>query len=84
MDFESAAVLLEEARRLKPLIRGGQPLSRRDWRRALIATEIVFASDVFGSGWDWSITTGLADEDTIRILRSLQRKIARAVKIHEP
>jgi hypothetical protein len=43
------------ARRLKPLVLGGQPLSRRDWRRALIATEIVFASDVFGAGWDWSI-----------------------------
>jgi hypothetical protein len=68
--------------RLRPLIRTGQPLNRRDWRRALIATEIVFASDVFGSGWDWSITTGISDEDTIRILRSLQRKIARPVKIH--
>ena len=49
-----------------------------------LAAAMDFASDVFGSGWDWSITTGLADEDTIRILRSLQRKIARAVKIHEP
>jgi hypothetical protein len=83
MDFESVEVLLEEARRMKPLIRDGQPLSSRDWRRALISTEIVFASDVFGSGCDWSITTGISDEDTIRILRSLQRKIARAVKIHQ-
>jgi hypothetical protein len=83
MDFESVEVLLEEARRMKLLIRDGQPLSSRDWRRALISTEIVFASDVFGSGCDWSITTGISDEDTIRILRSLQRKIARAVKIHQ-
>jgi hypothetical protein len=84
MDFDNAAALLVEARRLRPLIRSGQPLSRRDWRRALIATEIVFASDVFGSGGDWSTTTGFSDEDTIRILRSLQRKIARSVRIHQP
>jgi hypothetical protein len=50
----------------------GQPLSRADWRRALLATEIVFASDVVGSGLDWSITTGLADEDTIGLLRAMQ------------
>jgi len=84
MDFDNAAALLVEARRLSPLIRSGQPLSRRDWRRTLIATEIVFASDVFGSGGDWSTTTGFSDEDTIRILRSLQRKIARSVRIHQP
>jgi hypothetical protein len=82
MDFESAAALLEETRRLMPLIRGEQPLTRRDWRRVLIATEIVFASDVFGSGCDWAITTGITDEVAIRILRSLQRKIARSVHIH--
>ncbi len=84
MDFTSAVVLLEEAQRLKPLIRDGQSLNRRAWRRALIATEIVFASDVFGAGSDWSITTGISDEDTVRILRSLHRKIARAVRIHQP
>lgn len=74
MDFESATALLEEANRLIPLIRNGQPLTRRDWRRALVATEIVFANDVFGSGCDWATTTGITDEDTIRILRTLQRK----------
>ncbi|GAA2374384.1 hypothetical protein [Dactylosporangium salmoneum] len=83
MDFGDADGLLEEARRLKPLVRAGQPLSRRDWRRVLIATELAFASDVFGSGWDWSITCGLSDEETIKILRALQRKIARSVKIHQ-
>lgn len=45
--------------------------------------EIVFASDVFGSGIDWSTTVGRTDEETIRILRSLQRKIARSVRIHQ-
>ncbi|MFD2091298.1 hypothetical protein [Blastococcus deserti] len=52
-----------------------QPLTRRDWARALLATEIVFASNLVGSGLDWSSTTGLSDEETIALLRTLQRKI---------
>ena len=76
MDFGSVAALLKEGAHLADLIRDGQPLARRDWRRALVATEIVFADDVFGAGWDWQTTTGFTDEETIRILRSLQRKIA--------
>lgn len=80
--FESEADLLGEGRRLREALREGQPLSRQDWRRTLVATEIAFASDVFGSGWDWSLTSGLSDEETIRLLRSLQRKLARLTKIH--
>jgi hypothetical protein len=83
MDFGSVEGLYEQAQRLRPLIRSGQPLSRRDWRRVLVSAEFVFASDVFGSGWDWSVTTGFSDEETIRILRSLQRKIARAARVHD-
>ncbi|WP_221320406.1 hypothetical protein [Actinoplanes sp. L3-i22] len=83
MDFGSVEHLFEHVVRLRPLVRGGQPLGRRDWRRVLISAEIVFASDVFGSGWDWQSTTGFRDEETIRILRSLQRKIERAARIHE-
>lgn len=83
MDFGSIASLFEHVVRLRPLLRTGQPLTARDWRRVLISAEIVFASDVFGSGWDWQSTTGFRDDETIRLLRSLQRKIARAARIHE-
>ncbi|MEQ1703042.1 MAG: hypothetical protein ABMA25_23285 [Ilumatobacteraceae bacterium] len=55
----------------------GEPLSRQDWQRALLATEVVFASDVYGAGLDWSIVTGISDVDTIRLLRGLQRKLPR-------
>jgi hypothetical protein len=48
-------------------IRAGEPIAAADWRRALLATEIVFASDLIGSGVDWSMTTGLADKDSIRV-----------------
>ncbi|WP_336156841.1 hypothetical protein [Amycolatopsis sp. VC5-11] len=80
MGFQSVADVHEDGRRLRTALIAGDPLSTRDWRRALVATEIVFASDVFGSGCDWSITTGYSDEDTIKILRRLQRTIARELR----
>ena len=68
-----------EGRDLREAVRQGEHLTREDWRRTLLATEIVFASDVVGAGMDWSITTGLSDEETIRVLRIIQRKISRAL-----
>ena len=49
-------------------------MTAKDWQRLLLATEVVFASDLIGSGHDWPITTGFADERTIHLLRSIQRK----------
>ncbi len=77
MGFEGLDGFLDHCQRLSDAISAGQPLSRRDWRRALLATEIVFASDVVGSGHDWSSTVGLTDGETIHLLRSIQRKITR-------
>jgi hypothetical protein len=57
----------------------GRALTPEDWRRALLATEIVFASDVVGAGTDWPITTGLSDQETITILRVIQTKIGHAL-----
>ncbi|MFE5502875.1 hypothetical protein ACFQ73_09980 [Amycolatopsis japonica] len=79
MGFRSVADLLEDGRRLRTALAARKPLSPQDWRRVMAATEIVFASDVFGSGLDWSITTGFSDEQTIKILRRLQRTIGRAL-----
>jgi hypothetical protein len=67
--------------RLRQAIDRGEPLTRHDWRRTLLATEIVFASDVVGSGWDWSITTGLADDLSIKLLRAVQRKVVRVQRL---
>jgi hypothetical protein len=61
-------------------IQSGEPLTPADWRRALLATELVFASDLIGSGVDWPMTTGFTDEDSIRLLRSVQRKLARLAR----
>jgi hypothetical protein len=79
LGFESVADLFAESKRLRASLTEGQPLSVLDWTRALAATEIVYASDVFGSGCDWSITTGLSDTETIWILRGLQRKLVHIV-----
>jgi hypothetical protein len=82
MGFLGVQDLDAERRRIGEVLRAGQPLSRKDWRRALISTEIAFASDVFGSGVQWSTTTGLSDAETIVILRSLQYKLAESAHAH--
>lgn len=77
MGFNDLADFRVQQDRLHDAVENRQPLSMRDWSRALIATEIVFASDVVGSGLDWSTTTGLGDQETIELLRGIQRKMPR-------
>lgn len=83
MGFGGVDAVAVEGRRIGADIRAGRGLSRADWWRALVATEIAFASDVFGSGVGWPTTTGLNDDVTIRILRSLQRKLAASANVHD-
>jgi len=73
--FESVADLIAQADGLIEAVLSGGATSRRDWRRILLATEIVFASDVVGSGVDWTSTTGLSDAESIAVLRRVQRKV---------
>ena len=61
MGFLSLADFDAQRSRLVAALESGEPLSPRDWRRTLLATEIVFASDVVGSGVDWYTTTGPQD-----------------------
>lgn len=81
MRFNDVADLIAQAKRIRALLGENVPMSALDWTRALAATEVAFVSDVFGSGCDWSITTGLSDAETIPILRGLQRKL---VKLYAP
>jgi hypothetical protein len=69
LGFVDVAHLLDETDRLSDLLDEGKPLAAREATRALAATEISFASDVFGAGVEWSTVTGLA------VLRGLQRKL---------
>uniref|UniRef100_A0AAU3GVG2 Uncharacterized protein n=1 Tax=Streptomyces sp. NBC_01401 TaxID=2903854 RepID=A0AAU3GVG2_9ACTN len=54
-------------------------LAAMDWARALLATELAFVSEVVGSGYQWSTTTGWPDDHTLRVLRSAQLKLIRTV-----
>lgn len=77
LGFTSAATMSRETWALWERIEAGQALSAQDWRRVLLAAEVVFASDVVGSGLDWPITSGIPDAESIAILRGLQRKLPR-------
>lgn len=75
MGFESVENLHREGRRIADELRSGGTVSAADLARALIATEVGFASDYYGAGWDWENVTGFSDEDTIKRLREVQRKL---------
>ncbi len=77
MGFSNAETLPREAWALWTRIEAGEKLTTNDWRQVLLAVEIVFASDVVGSGLDWRVTSGMSDEESIRVLRELQRKLPR-------
>jgi len=77
MGFSGLGDLYDRSANLREAVDGRAPMTRLDWLRALLATEIVFVSDLIGSGHDWVFTTGLSDGDTIDLLRGLQRKLGR-------
>lgn len=68
-----------EGERLWLAIGAEEALTAFDWCRILLATEIAFASNLIGAGRDWIFTAGLSDEDSLRLLRKVQRKMPREV-----
>ena len=82
MGFVDAQDLLEQCLRFVRELEGNSPIMSADWARILLATEIVFASDLMGSGTEWRTTTGMTDEETIVLLRSIQRKLGKVLKGH--
>ena len=79
MGFTSATDLPDQCSKIRSVLVAGESLESMDWARALVATEIAFASDVVGSGYEWSTTTGWSDEVTVKTLRAIQRKLVRTV-----
>lgn len=78
MGFESIVAMHASARPLAEAVWTGAGLTRRDWTRALVAAEFVWASDVYGSGLDSVYTFGYTDEEAVATLRSTQRKLRAA------
>jgi hypothetical protein len=60
--------------RLKAAVKSDDLLSDLDWARALVLTEISWASDLLGAGIDFS--SNIRDEKAVVVLRGLQRKIS--------
>jgi hypothetical protein len=60
--------------RLLEAIENKEPLSELDWARALVLTEICWASDLVGSGLDFA--THFRDDEVMPLLRSIQRLTA--------
>jgi hypothetical protein len=75
MGFQGIADFFAQADRIGAVIESAELLNALDATRALAATEIAFASDIFGAGVEWPTVTGLTDEETLRVLRRLQRKL---------
>lgn len=65
--------------RLSMAVKNGQPLSDLDWARALVLTEICWASDILGAASEFG--TNLSDERALPALRSLQRKLVTGERI---
>lgn len=80
LGFTDVRALRREGGRIARALRSDEGLTAADWRRAVASTELVFASDLVGSGVDWSATTGFDDAETIRLLRSIQCKLVSIVR----
>jgi hypothetical protein len=80
MGFEGVQDLIDQCGRLRSALGSGIPIAPVDWARVLLAAEIVFVSDLAGSGYEWSTTTGFSDESSIRILRAIQFALAGVVR----
>ncbi|WCO65622.1 hypothetical protein PO878_14045 [Iamia majanohamensis] len=76
LGFRTERDLLDEGHRLIEALDAAAPMTRLDWTRLLLATEVCFASNVVGSGLDWRSTVGLTDEESILLLRAVQRRIS--------
>lgn len=67
----------EQRKRIELLLQEGNELLPIDWARALLTTEIAFISNAVGEGDEWGTITGIRDEQAIKTLRSIQRKLMR-------
>ena len=75
MGFTGLDDLEQESERIAASIMSGQPLTARDWTRALLSTEIIFASEVVGTGGEWRVIHGRDDAYWIQVLRRIQAKV---------
>lgn len=73
--FSGEADFRAGAKRIVGMLREASPMSGEDWTRALVATELVYASDRYGAGVEWETVSGWGDVESIHMLRGLQRRL---------
>lgn len=61
---------------LADAILAGRPMLGWDWVRSLAAADIAFASDVLGTGLEWTAVNGGQEADWFAVLRRLQSKLS--------
>jgi len=83
MGFSGADDLCDQGQRLAIAIRAGRPLSGPDWVRALATAEIAFASDVLGTGLEWTVINGGQETHWFEVLRGLQTKLSHLHRVRE-
>src|SRR4051794_35641159 len=76
---ESVDTFFQLTDRLTAAIKHGDPLSDLDWTRALVLTEICWASDILGAASDFG--TNMSDDVALPALRSLQRKLVNGERV---
>jgi hypothetical protein len=72
MGLKDGQLVSAELRRICASLEACEPLSKNDWARALAATELGFASRIYGSANDWENVTGVDEVETFRLLREVQ------------
>jgi len=75
LQLPSVDALYETARDLRQKLELEEPLHHDEQAKALLLTEVMFGSRVAGMGSQWHTVTGWDDATTLRVLRSLQRKL---------
>jgi len=75
LGFDGLEHLDREGRRIAQDIYEGRPVSLRERTRAMFSAEIIFASDVMGTGKEWGVIQGGDDANWLGILRALQHNV---------
>jgi len=75
MGFEDLDNLYDESQLLSSAIRDRRVLSRRDWTRAMVATEIAFVSALGTGCGTWETIHGGRAEGWFTVLLRLQSKV---------
>ncbi|THV28723.1 hypothetical protein [Glycomyces paridis] len=73
--FTDANDMIKRCNDIADLARRDGLIAAIDLKRAQLASEILFSSDIYGSGLDWEATTGLDNADAIALLRRIQVKM---------